>query len=455
MDHDLYLACVTCHMHNSEYQQRHFISAAIPNIVTMHEKFVSRLLSLVPKERSAPRAPLFWRPCRRVNVCRREPLKAGVIPATNARHITTSKDKPTKPDSRSESDINRQVAFNQEVFKQSIALSRSRMNEATELVCTVFDANGAIKAWETRMTKSEISKQFGIDNRDLRNVDLVSEGIPLLLVRPSTIFISIFSLRLLIQSDRVLLFLFDSERTGVNMQDVFEHDLQSRLRRDPGFGSMTNLSYELRVVDAALSSVIAMLEAEHLLLRGEVEQHLHDSKNEDLVHSALGELLESGKRLVVIEQRARQVRSALQELLNNDEDLACMYLSDRQAGKAHIVEDHQEVEYLLEAYYKNVDAIAESAKSLTGDVNRTARMVQSILDVRRNQIMIFEAKLEIWMLGFAASTFVAGLYGMNVVNYFESSASAFAVLTTACVAGTAVISRYGMWKLRKFRRLHL
>ncbi|KAJ6121718.1 hypothetical protein N7512_004183 [Penicillium capsulatum] len=328
------------------------------------------------------------------------------------------------------------------------------MNEATELTCTVFDADGAIKAWECRMTKSEISEQFGIDSRDLRNVDLVSEGIPLLLVRPSTIFISIFSLRLLIQSDRVLLFLFDSERAGVKMQDVFEHDLQSRLRRDPGFGSMTNLPYELRVVDAALSSVIAMLEAEHLLIRGEVEQRLRDSRNEDLVHSALGELLENAKQLVVIEQRARQVRSALQEVLNNDEDLACMYLTDRQTGKPHVIEDHQEVEYLLEAYYKNVDAIAESAKSLTGEVNRTARTVQSILDVRRNQIMIFEAQLEIWMLGFAASTFVAGLYGMNVVNYFEESTSAFAVLITACVTGTVIISRYGMWKLRKFRRLH-
>lgn len=421
----------------------------------MHERSLIRLLPPVPKERFTSRLAFLSRPRQHVNVCCRGSFKAGVIPTINARRITTLTDKFTKPDANSDADISRQAAFSQQVFQQSITLSRSRMNEATELTCTVFDADGAIKAWQMRMTKSEISEQFGIDSRDLRNVDLVSEGIPLLLVRPSTIFVSIFSLRLLIQSDRVLLFLFDSERTGVKMQDVFEHDLQSRLRRDPGFGTMTNLPYELRVVDAALSSVIAMLEAEHLLLRGEVEKHLRDSKDEDLVHSALGELLENGKRLGVIEQRARQVRSALQELLNNDEDMACMYLSDRQAGKPRIIEDHQEVEYLLEAYYKNVDAIAESAKSLTGEVNRTARAVQSILDVRRNQIMIFEAQLEIWMLGFAASTFVAGLYGMNVVNYFEDSASAFAVLTAACVAGTVVISRYGMWKLKKFRRLHL
>ena len=423
----------------------------------MHERCVTRLFSRVARARLAPCTPILPRhnPCIR-GVSRPESFKTGATPVGNIRRMSTAyKNISTKPDTSSEVDVTRQAVFNQQVFKQSIALSRSRMNEATELVCTIFDADGSIKSEKTRLTKSEISNQFGIDSRDLRNVDLVSEGIPHLLVRPSTIFISIFSLRLLIQSDRVLLFLFESERTGVKMHDVFEHDLQSRLRRDPGFGSMTNLPYELRVVDAALASVIAMLEAEHLLLRGEVEQHLQDAKNEDLVHTALGELLEDGKRLVVIEQRARQVRSALQELLNNDEDLACMYLSDRQAGKPHIVEDHQEVEYILEAYYKNADAIAESAKSLTGNVYRTARTVQSILDVRRNQIMIFEAQLEIWMLGFAASTFVAGLYGMNVINYFEQSASAFGVLITACVLGTVCISRYGIWKLKKFRRLRL
>jgi hypothetical protein len=41
-----------------------------------------------------------------------------------------------------------------------------------------------------------------------------------------------------------------------------------------------------------------------------------------------------------------------------------------------------------------------------GDVNRTTDTAQSILDVRRNQIMIFEAELDICMLGFAVLTFI-------------------------------------------------
>ncbi|KAJ5096905.1 Magnesium transporter MRS2/LPE10 [Penicillium angulare] len=360
-----------------------------------------------------------------------------------------------KHDIRSPDEIDRQTAFKQQVFDQSIALSRSRMNDSTELRCSLFVPGKSTKFEETRLTKAEVAQVYGVDGRELRNADLKSQGIPHILVRPATIFISIFSLRLLVQSDRVLLFLPDSETDGVRMEDVFEHNLQSKIRAEQGSGFTPTLPFELRVLDAALASVTAILEAEHLILQGEVENRLRVSAKEDLAHLTLVELLERGKRVATIEQRARQFRSALQELLNNDEDLALMYLSDRQAGKPHAIADHQEVEYLLEAYYKNADAIAEAAGALVGEVNRTARATESMLDVRRNQIMVFEAQLEIWMLGLATSTFVAGLIGMNVVNYMEETPFAFAWLVSGCAVATLLIARFGMLKLKKFRKMHL
>jgi magnesium transporter len=353
----------------------------------------------------------------------------------------------------SEKEMTQEVSFNQKVFDLSLALSRSRMNDATELRCMLLNVDGSVKYSDMQGTKAAIAKQYGLDGRDLRNVDLVSEGIPHILVRPTTIFINMFTLRLLVRPDGVLLFRLPIEDSDVKVQDVFLADLQHRLQPSSGTGILTQLPFELRVVDAALASVIAILEAEHVLIRGAVEASLRDSTREDVVHSVLRGLQDHGKRLVAIEQRARQVRSALRELLGNDEDMATMFLSDRQSGKPHAIEDHQQVEYLVEAYYKNTDAIAESAGALLADVNRTTDTIQSILDVRRNQIMIFEAQLEICMLGFAVSTFVAGLFGMNVVNGLEGSASAFAVLVGGCVVGTALITRYGMWKLNKFRKL--
>ena len=189
------------------------------------------------------------------------------------------------------------------------------MNDSTELRCALF-VKDQCKFQETCLTKAEVAQQYGVDGRELRNADLKSQGIPHILVRPSTIFISIFTLRLLIQSDRVLLFLPDVDYDGVSMGEIFGHNLQSKMEAEQGSGFTPTLPFELRVVDAALASITAILEAEHLILQGEVEARLRHTTNEDLAHLALRELLDRGKRVNTIEQRARQVRSALQELLN-------------------------------------------------------------------------------------------------------------------------------------------
>ncbi|KUM57730.1 hypothetical protein ACN42_g9441 [Penicillium freii] len=352
-----------------------------------------------------------------------------------------------------EPDMKKEASFNQNVFKLSLALSQSRINDATELRCMILGLDGSIRESEIRGTRDDLATQWGLDARDLRNVDLVSEGIPHLLVRPSVIFISMFTLRLLVRADGVLLFLLPIEDSHVKVQDVFMTDLQSRLQHDLGSGVLAKLPFELRVVDAALASVIATLEAEHILIRREVQDSLRDSTREDVVYSVLRRLQDHRKRLVGIQQRARQFRSALREILENDEDMATMFLTDRQSGQPHEVEDHFAVEYLLEAYYKSTDAIAESASALLGNLERTTETIQSILAVRRNQILVFEAQLEICMLGFAVPTFVAGLFGMNVVNFFEVSTSAFVILVGACVIGTVTIAKYGLWKLNTFRKL--
>ncbi|OQE32114.1 hypothetical protein PENSTE_c001G03269 [Penicillium steckii] len=354
-------------------------------------------------------------------------------------------------------EVKRDDSFNQEVFNLSLALTHSRLNDSTELQCILFHADSSFEPSCQSMTKARIAKEYDLDARDLRNIDLVSTGLPHILVRPDTIFASLFSLRLLIKSNTMLLVLLESEDNHVRIHDVLLKDLQNRLQTPQGLavGLSGKLSFEHRVLDAALAAVIATLEAESVLIRRDVERSLSDSQKEDSVHTALRRLRRQGKRLVNTEQRARQVRSALQEILSNDEDMAMMYLTDRRAGHAHLSADHQEVEYLLEAYNKNADAIAESANSLIGDVNRTIDTIQSVLDIRRNEIMIFEAQLEIWMLGFAVSTFVAGLFGMNVINSFEESIPAFTILVSGCMLGTVLIARYGMRRLKKFRRPQL
>lgn len=334
-----------------------------------------------------------------------------------------------------------------------------------EMMYTLYNANGAAAVRSKKLSKSNIASSYGLSTRDLRTIDLPSHGIPHILIREDTMLIHMLNLRLLVQADQVLLFHHEETAAVDHEQDntsrVFCHDLESKLRGDRGVGASANLPYELRVLEAALASVTSTLEAEYLLAKKRVSSSLQVldlqmlDKEESLIHSEIRTLLDLMRKLAGIEQRARHVRSAVQEVLNDDQDMADMYLSDKQAGKPHAVRDHQEVEYLLEAYYKASDAVVQESAGLMGNIQQTEETIRSILDVRRNQIMVLEAKIEIIMVGLGASTLVAGLYGMNVINYFEESWWAFGMLVSFSIVGTALISRYGMRKLRNIQKMHL
>ncbi|KAJ5137431.1 magnesium ion transporter [Penicillium atrosanguineum] len=350
----------------------------------------------------------------------------------------------------------------QQLYELSLGLSRIPMNGNAEIQHTLYDARSASVSTKT-LTKLAIANQYCLSARDLRSIDLQSIGFPHILVREQTILIYMLSLRLLVQTDQVLMFhvegSVDSERA--NQWRVFNHDIEGKLRGNHGAGVSVSLPFELRVLEAALASTTSTIEAEYLLAKEQISEALRQlelqmaSDEQSFIHSQLQILLDLVQVLSGIEQRARHVRNAIQEVLNDDEDMAAMHLTDKRAGKPHAPEDHQDVEYLLEAYYKTSDAVVQKAESLLGKIQRKEENIQSILNVRRNQIMVLETKIEIAMLGISSATLVAGFYGMNVINYFEESAWAFGILTSLCLVGTAVIWRFGLRQLRQIQKVQI
>lgn len=364
------------------------------------------------------------------------------------------------------------------IYDLSLQLSQRPMNGNALMQYTLYNSNGAA-ALVSKLTKLGITDMYGVSTRDLRVFDLPSIGFPYILVRESTIVIHLFDLRLLVQHDQVLLFhIAESPNPGHDngnsngprgitdgddhsVSRVFSHNLEGKLRGGHGLGLALIQPYELRVVEAALASVTSVLEAEYMLIEQQLSNALKKSdldtldKEENVIHSKLRIILDLTRKLASIEKRARQVRDVVQEVLNEDEDMANMYLTDKKAGKPHALEDHQDVEYLFEAYFKASDAVVQEAASLMDNIHRTEETIQSTLSVRRNQIMVLEAKIEILMLALAWATLVAGWYGMNVINYSEETANAFSVIVSLSITGVLSASWYGMRKLRRINKLGL
>lgn len=208
--------------------------------------------------------------------------------------------------------------------------------------------------------------KYGLLPRDLRKID--SSTLPHILVRPSAILINLLHLRVLIKHDRVLV--FDAYgSTDSYMQSLFVYDLEGKLQQKQtgGFGA---LPYEFRALEAVLISVTTGLEEEFNGVREPVVRVLR-ALEEDIDRDKLRHLLIYSKKLGTFEQKARLVRDAIDDLLEADDDLAAMYLTERANGVQREEDDHQEVEMLLESYHKVCDEIVQASGNLVTSIRNT------------------------------------------------------------------------------------
>lgn len=160
--------------------------------------------------------------------------------------------------------------------------------------------------------------------------------------------------------------------TDSYMQSLFIYDLEGKLRqKQPQTGQAGQaLPYEFRALEAVLISVTAGLEEEFNGVREPVVRVLR-ALEEDIDRDKLRHLLIYSKKLGTFEQKARLVRDAIDDLLEADDDLAAMYLTERATGKQRDENDHQEVEMLLESYHKVCDEIVQASGNLVTGIRNT------------------------------------------------------------------------------------
>jgi magnesium transporter len=149
---------------------------------------------------------------------------------------------------------------------------------------------------------------------------------------------------------------------------AFVYGLQGKLQ----FGTSQHgtLPYELRSLETLLLMVISELDIEFDDLCKPVNQVL-DELGHDVSLERLKKLLDVSKQVSAFQQKVALVRKALHTVLEADDDMAAMYLSEKAAGKPRAEEDHADVEMLLENYYEASGEIVEKADNLLSDVEYT------------------------------------------------------------------------------------
>jgi magnesium transporter len=199
------------------------------------------------------------------------------------------------------------------------------------------------------------------------------------------------------------------------------------------------------------------------------------------------ELLPLKNKLDLLSKRVQEVKRAITEILNNDEDLAMMYLSPppsphpfpsesnspKDSGSDKLSSDDEEIfnnenenkkeqkkilgrdknalidtmslEMLFENYLNEVEWIASEIDGLLDNITNTEENVVLQLDLLRNRILRFELTLSISSFVVTCGALVTGLFGMNLISHFENNGSMFYIIS-------AIMFSSMLWTFTSFRR---
>ncbi|VVT56140.1 uncharacterized protein SAPINGB_P004851 [Magnusiomyces paraingens] len=336
------------------------------------------------------------------------------------------------------------------ILERSLLTSTHRSPGDNLVRCTVFDPQGNVKVVSGEFKRSELLSKHGLLPRDLRKLDTgVSTIVPSILVRQNSILVNLLHIRALIKAEMVII--FDAYgSTDSQTQSIFMYDLTHKLRGDD---AASGLPYELRALEAIFISVVTSLDAEMQVLTTVVNGILRDLET-NIDRSKLRHLLIQSKKLSAFLQKATLIRDAIDELLEQDEDLAGLYLTEKQQGLPRDEEsDHSEVEMLLESYYKHCDEIVQTVDNLVSNIRSTEEIINIILDSNRNSLMLLDLKFQIGTLGLGAGAFVSALYGMNLQNFIEETNWGFGAVTGVTFVSTVVIIIMSLRNLRRVQRV--
>ncbi|KAF7323604.1 Magnesium transporter [Mycena kentingensis (nom. inval.)] len=317
------------------------------------------------------------------------------------------------------------------------------------LRCTVLDSDGNVKTISGQFKKSELCGEHKLNPRDLRKIDSrVPNLVPTILIRKEAFLLNILHIRALVKADTVII--FDSYGSvDSRLHSVFLYHLEHNLKT-----KQSGMPYEFRALESILLSVLSALEAEMVFIRNLVGGLLAELED-NIDHDRFKRLLHYSRRLATFQNRAKLVEEVLEEVLGQDEDLTAMYLTDKRDGVDRDMDDHEELEVLLESFSKQVEEIVNEAENIAANVQSTQEIVELILDSNRNALLSLDLKVSIMTMGIGSGALLTGAFGMNLTSNLESHPWAFYGMTGFAAGMAAVVAIVGLRRLQKIRKVGL
>ncbi|CAK9440144.1 uncharacterized protein LODBEIA_P42440 [Lodderomyces beijingensis] len=346
-------------------------------------------------------------------------------------------------------------------------LSSAKSTDNELIRCTIFDGDGHMIVHGKEIAKSEFMKQYHLVPRDFRKLSKHSttttttqssmhgiELVPSLVTRRQCIMLNLLNIRALIQKDKVTI--FDSTASSTHSTRVHEsrsqiqflQELGDKLKhKDDVTQKEAELYYEFRALEAILMQVIANLTTE-MKVHKTVVSNVLLGLDEGIERFKLRYLLIQSKKLASFQQKVTLIRDLLEDLLERDDELNELYLTDSRVGT-----DHAEIEMLLESYYTHTDEIVQTVENLRSQIKTTEEIINIVLDSNRNELMLLGLKFSTGMLSMGIALYLAALYGMNLENFIEESDGGFEAIVVCSCVSLLVLLLISLKQLKKVEKI--
>ncbi|GAB2218568.1 hypothetical protein Droror1_Dr00001795 [Drosera rotundifolia] len=231
------------------------------------------------------------------------------------------------------------------------------------------------------------------------------------------------------------------------------------------------LPFEFRALEACLESACRCLDSETQTLELEAYPAL-DELTSQISTLNLERVRQIKSRLVAISGRVQKMRDELEHLLDDDNDMAEMYLTEKLSSQSmdstpngedthsNASDDDraesksergskifssskpniEELEMLLEAYFVQIDGILQKLNTMSEYVDDTEDCINIMLDDKQNQLLQMGVMLSTAILIMNAGIVVVGIFGMNIhIPLFDGKPIQFWSATMGTVGACVVL----------------
>ncbi|OMO78393.1 Mg2+ transporter protein, CorA-like/Zinc transport protein ZntB [Corchorus capsularis] len=308
--------------------------------------------------------------------------------------------------------------------------------------------------------KYAIMRRVQIHARDLRILDPLLSYPSTILGREKVVVLNLEHIKAIITADEVLLrdplddnvipIVAELKRRlpqyNLTSQGQGEEEENPGLRNDMDTGEENEFPFEFRALEVALEAICSFLDARTRELETDTYPAL-DELTSMISSRNLDRVRKLKSAMTRLTNRVQKVRDELEQLLDDDDDMADLYLSRKLAGASspvsgsgapnwypssptigskisrtsrasavtvHEDNDVEELEMLLEAYFMQIDSTLNKLTTLREYIDDTEDYINIQLDNHRNQLIQLELFLSSGTVCLSIYSLVAAIFGMNI-----------------------------------------